>query len=67
MSKLPTRPEDIDWKKYKVRTCLSMHQCALCGEIIGYGIQYYDGGHGRRAHLLCAQDAAKFSAETGGE
>lgn len=43
----------IDWSKYKLRHCHSMHQCKLCDESIRLGQPYRDGGHGRRAHEAC--------------
>jgi hypothetical protein len=51
-------PKDLNWEKYKIRTCQSIHECALCGEQIDYGFKYYDGGYGRRAHVLCVRDRA---------
>lgn len=41
---------------YRIRTCHTMHECAICGETIGPGHRYHDGGHGRRAHTSCAAE-----------
>jgi hypothetical protein len=30
-----------------------MHECAICWGKINLGQRYYDGGHGRRAHVDC--------------
>ena len=49
----------IDWTRYKLRTCRSLHSCAICKHFsdgdtsIRFGDPYYDGGYGRRAHQLC--------------
>lgn len=44
----------INWKRYPKRTCLTMHECRICGDRIDYGQRYFDGGHGRRSHIHCA-------------
>lgn len=41
-------------EKYPLRTCYSMHDCAVCGGTISLGQRYYDGGYGRRIHEACA-------------
>ena len=38
-----------------LRTCLSMHECALCGQTISIGQQYRARGHNRRAHQTCLE------------
>jgi len=38
---------------YPERTCLSLHDCALCNKPIKLGERYYDGGFGRRVHKDC--------------
>lgn len=43
------------WLSYRVRTCYSLHECALCGSAIVIGQTYYDGGYGRRAHEDCVK------------
>ena len=43
----------IDFSKYPVRTCQSLHCCDVCGESITLGQEYRDGGYGRRAHVAC--------------
>jgi hypothetical protein len=50
---------EIDWKKYPVRTCKSLHTCELCGYSIRCGSLYRDGGYGRRAHTSCVRAALK--------
>ena len=47
-----TKPK-INWKKYKIRTCRTLHECAICGTGIYVGDPYFDGGYGKRAHKLC--------------
>jgi hypothetical protein len=44
-----------DYTKYKVRTCKSLHFCAICKGRIEYGHKYYDGGYDKRAHDLCVE------------
>lgn len=44
----------IDFFRYPIRTCQSLHCCDICGESITLGQKYYDGGYGRRAHVDCA-------------
>ena len=46
----------IDWSKYPVRTCRTIHQCAICGTDITCGDTYRDGGFGIRAHTHCADE-----------
>lgn len=43
----------IRWTNYRLRTCNSLHDCALCGGQITIGDKYRDGGYGRRAHETC--------------
>lgn len=43
----------IDYRKYPLRVCRTLHECGPCGEKITYGQAYYDGGYGRRAHRAC--------------
>jgi hypothetical protein len=53
--KLTTITEAL-WNKYsryKIRRCLSMHDCAVCEQDITLGQYYFDGGYGRRAHVDC--------------
>ena len=38
---------------YRVRVCRTLHECCLCSRGISLGEVYYDGGYGRRAHVLC--------------
>jgi hypothetical protein len=35
------------------RVCRTLHECALCDKKIVQGQEYYDGGYGRRARVLC--------------
>jgi len=46
--------EPINYAKYRIRNCLYLHKCAVCGEMIFAGERYHDGGYGRRAHTDCA-------------
>jgi hypothetical protein len=43
----------INYLKYPVRVCRTVHHCDVCGKSIAEGQKYHDGGHGRRAHFLC--------------
>lgn len=43
----------INYHKYKIRVCYSLHHCALCLKDIKCGEMYYDGGYSRRAHVSC--------------
>ncbi len=61
----------VDYQKYKIRRCTSLHFCEICKGRIEYGHRYYDGGYGKRAHDLCAdadalerEEAAKLTAAT---
>jgi hypothetical protein len=49
------KQKPIDWEKYPIRMCYTMHTCRLCGGKIRSYTGYYDGGYGRRAHLKCAK------------
>lgn len=49
----------VDYTKYKIRTCLTMHHCSVCQEKINYGEQYHDGGDRRRVHVRCVQEHKK--------
>jgi hypothetical protein len=62
-----TMKKEVNWRKYKVRTCLSSHECRICGKDICLGDQYYDGGYGRRAHVDCAGLPYKIKREEEGE
>lgn len=44
----------MNYTKYKIRTCRTLHFCEICKGRIEYGQKYYDGGYGKRAHDLCA-------------
>lgn len=46
--------KEVDYSKYKLRTCKTLHFCVICEGRIDYGQRYYDGGYGKRAHDLCA-------------
>lgn len=45
----------LNWEKYPIRECRSLHHCELCAAAISLGERYRDGGYGRRAHELCVQ------------
>lgn len=45
--------------RYVVRTCRTMHGCALCTGTIENGQQYHDGGLDRRAHVECVAGALR--------
>lgn len=44
---------ELEWAKYPVRTCRSLHHCEICSSPIVMGEQYRDGGYSRRAHEAC--------------
>lgn len=44
---------------YKLRTCLTLHECAVCEKPITLGEPYFDGGYGRRAHRWCGANKCK--------
>lgn len=41
------------WQKYPLRHCNSLCFCQICEKDIVWNQRYYDGGYGRRAHILC--------------
>ena len=43
----------IVWTSYPKRTCMTLHECRICGQLIRAGQEYRDGGYGRRAHEKC--------------
>uniref|UniRef100_A0A6H1Z947 Uncharacterized protein n=1 Tax=viral metagenome TaxID=1070528 RepID=A0A6H1Z947_9ZZZZ len=45
----------VNYVKYPIRTCQTLHHCEVCGEPIMAGERYHDGGPGRRAHTDCAK------------
>jgi len=45
----------INWRKYNVRTCMSLHECKICRSDINLGEIYFDGGYSRRAHVECVE------------
>jgi hypothetical protein len=47
--------EKRNWRKYRVRTCYTMHFCEICRNAISLGEIYFDGGYGRRAHVECVE------------
>ena len=55
--KLETPKQRLDrLRRYKVRTCLYLNECCLCGKAITAGQQYHDGGYSRRAHVKCVEE-----------
>lgn len=55
----------INWKKYPMRKCRSMHECYCCRKEIKDGETYFDGGYGRRAHQSCVlRRATKKASRT---
>ena len=55
----------INWTKYKVRTCLSLHHCEICQHDIVVGQSYHDGGYGRRAHVECVDPNISWIPQQG--
>jgi hypothetical protein len=52
---MPKNKRPIDWEKYPIRLCYTMHECSLCGGKIRSYTRYHDGGYGRRAHVRCVE------------
>jgi hypothetical protein len=53
----------LTYQQYPLRTCRTLHHCALCKLSITVGQQYYDGGYARRAHRRCV-DIEEMSVPT---
>jgi hypothetical protein len=49
------KPKPVDYLKYPVRICRTVHHCEACDKDIVFGEKYHDGGFGKRAHFLCSQ------------
>lgn len=47
----------LQWSRYPVRVCRSLHHCEFCDQSILDGERYLDGGYSRRAHESCFQQA----------
>lgn len=47
----------LDWIKYPIRDCKTLHWCEVCHQNILNGQRYYDGGYSRRAHYTCGKRA----------
>lgn len=45
--------ENMNYRKYTIRTCRTLHYCNICHESIRCGELYYDGGENRRVHRKC--------------
>jgi len=43
----------MNYHKYPIRNCKSLHHCQICRKKITVGEDYYDGGYDRRAHKTC--------------
>lgn len=43
----------VDWDKYPIRKCRTLHMCSICKSDIADGQSYHDGGCLRRAHVAC--------------
>ncbi len=43
-----------EYYEYPKRMCYWLNHCAVCGQDIKAGQEYYDGGYGRRCHVACA-------------
>lgn len=48
--------EGLQYQRYPVRTCRTMHTCELCRKTITCGERYHDGGYDRRAHVTCTEE-----------
>jgi hypothetical protein len=53
MQSMANNAMDIDYSKYRLRKCNSLHVCVLCSKDITLGQMYHDGGYGKRAHFAC--------------
>jgi hypothetical protein len=49
----PKLKELIDWTKFPIRRCYSLHECDICHQDIVYRARYYDGGARGHAHKDC--------------
>lgn len=56
------KDEEIQWKKYPVRTCRYLNHCRICQEHIRAGEDYYDGRYGMRAHVRCVPSEERVHA-----
>jgi hypothetical protein len=56
----------LQWDRYPIRTCRSLHYCEVCCRDIVIGQPYRDGGYSRRAHVACL-DAPNTSSLRGAE
>lgn len=54
-------------RRYQVRTCTTIHRCQVCGNLINWGEEYYDGGYSRRAHKPCVDDNIDITKITLGQ
>ncbi len=53
----------VTYQQYPIRTCHSLHFCAVYNQAIRFGEQYHDGGFRRRAHVACAGRTRQGSEE----
>lgn len=51
------------YNQYPLRTCMTMHECQICGQRIDIGEEYYDGGLSRRVHKVCFDEQQKRMKE----
>ena len=42
-----------EYYEYPKRICRTMHYCNVCERPILLGEEYFDGGYGRRCHVVC--------------
>lgn len=52
----------VDFSRYPIRQCQSLHFCQKCGKDILLGQLYFDGMYGRRAHVECLPAPEKAPA-----
>lgn len=62
MSKTLTFRATTRWIDRPLRTCRSLHHCAVCGKDITIGQRYFDGGYNKRAHESCVDVEAEKAA-----
>lgn len=55
----------LQWDRYQIRVCRSLHHCEVCRKDITLGQQYRDGGYSRRAHVTCLDAPTVTPADEG--
>jgi hypothetical protein len=56
----------MNYKKYPIRKCRSLHYCNICKRNITDGQLYYDGGYNKRCHVSCIEPDDQYDEYPGG-